>query len=76
MNEEIAADLWNLFKEYLDKKHVEMAAERYVDMLADYGMSEVQLQDMLGTSKRLDTAIQYYLELDQDEDDDEDEWDE
>ena len=76
MNEEIAADLWNLFKEYLDKKHVDMAAERYVDMLADYGMSEVQLQDMLGPSKRLDTAIQYYLELDQDEDDDEDEWDE
>ncbi len=76
MNEEIAADLWNLFKEYLDKKHVEMAAERYVDMLADYGMSEVQLQDMMGNSKRLDTAIQYYLELDQDEDDDEDEWDE
>jgi hypothetical protein len=75
MNEEIAADLWNLFKEYLDKKHVEMAAERYVDMLADYGMSEVQLQDMMGNSKRLDTAIQYYLELDQDEDDD-DEWDE
>jgi len=75
MNEEIAADLWNLFKEYLDKKHVEMAAERYVDMLADYGMSEVQLQDMMGNSKRLDTAIQYYLELDQSEDD-EDEWDE
>ena len=76
MNAEIAADLWNLFKEYLDKKHVDMAAERYVDMLADYGMSEVQLQDMLGNSKRLDTAIQYYLELDQDEDADEDEWDE
>jgi len=75
MNEEIAADLWNLFKEYLDKKHVEMAAERYVDMLADYGMSEVQLQDMMGNSKRLDTAIQYYLELDQEEDPDDDEWD-
>ena len=75
MNEEIAADLWNLFKECLDKKHVEMAAERYVDMLADYGMAEVQLQSMMGNSKRLDTAIQYYLELDQDEDSDEDEWD-
>jgi len=75
MNEEIAADLWNLFKEFLDKKHVELAAERYVDMLADYGMSEIQLQDMMGNSKRLDAAIQYYLELDQDEDSDEDEWD-
>ena len=75
MNEDQIQETWTLFKEYLDKKHVEMAAERYVDMLADYGMSEVQLQDMMGNSKRLDTAIQYYLELDQDEDDD-DEWDE
>jgi hypothetical protein len=66
MNEEYAADLWNLFKEYLDKKHTEMAAERYVDLLADIGMSEIQLQGLFGNSKTLDAAIQYYLELDQD----------
>jgi hypothetical protein len=73
MNEDIAADLWNLFKEYLDKKHIEMAAERYVDLLADIGMSEIQLQALFGNSKTLDAAIQYYLEMD--EDSDEDEWD-
>ena len=74
MNEEFVADLWNLFKEYLDKKHIDMAAERYVDTLIDYGMSDVQLQEMMGTDKILDAAIQYYLELDQDND--YDEWDE
>ena len=68
MNEEFVSDLWNLFKEYLDKKHIELAAERYVDMLVDYGMADVQLQEMLGTDKVLDAAIQYYLEMDDDSD--------
>ena len=35
MNEEQIQEVWTLFKEYLDKKHVETAAERYVDLLAD-----------------------------------------
>ena len=35
MNEEQIAEVWITFKEYLDKKHVEMAAERYVDLLAE-----------------------------------------
>jgi hypothetical protein len=74
MNEEFVSDLWNLFKEYLDKKHIELAAERYVDMLVDYGMADVQLQEMLGTDKVLDAAIQYYLEMDDDSDYDS-EWD-
>ena len=73
MNEEFVADLWNLFKEYLDKKHIDMAAERFVDMLVDYGMADVQLQEMLGSDKILDAAIQYYLEMD--DDSDYDEWD-
>jgi hypothetical protein len=73
MNEEFVADLWELFKEYLDKKHIEMAAEKYVDTLIDYGMDDIQLKAMLGVDKTLDAAIQYYLEMDQD--DYEDEWD-
>ena len=72
MNEEFVADLWDLFKSYLDKKHIEMAAEKYVDTLIDYGMDDIQLKAMLGNEKHLDAAIQYYLEMDQD---DNDEWD-
>jgi hypothetical protein len=75
MNEDFVADLWNLFKEYLDKKHTELAAERFVDMLVDYGMTDVQLQEILGQDKILDAAIQYYLEMDSDDDEDYD-WDE
>ena len=73
MNEEFSADIWMMFKEYLDKKHIEMAAEKYVDMLIDYGMDDIQLKEMLGTDKHLDAAIQYCLEMD--EDDSDEEWD-
>ncbi len=77
MNEEQIADVWNTFKNYLDKKHVDTAAERFVDLLADYGVADVTLQESLGTDKDLDTAIQYYLE-DESEVlyDDEEDWEE
>ena len=74
MNEDFVADAWMMFKEYLDKKHIEMAAEKYIDMLIDYGVDDVQLKEMLGNDKHLDSAIQYYLELDETDTDD-DEWD-
>jgi len=74
MNEEFVADLWDLFKSYLDKKHIEMAAEKYVDMLADYGVEDITFKEILGVDKNLDAAIQYYLELDE-EDEDYDDWD-
>lgn len=70
MKEEQIADIWLLFKEYLDKKQIELAAEKYVDLLADYGVDDLTLKDTLGTDKYLDAAIQYYLDLDTDIDDD------
>ena len=76
MDDEKLADVWMLFKEYLDKKHVEMAAERYIDLMADYGVSDEAFTDLVGTDTTLDTAISYYLDLDEDELDEETEWDE
>jgi|TARA_B100000214_G_C23776210_1_gene539156 hypothetical protein len=76
MTEEEIVDIWNLFKEYIDKKQIEVVAEKYVDLLADYGVSDETLVSALGTSTSLDEAINYYLDsdgLDDDEDfDDED----
>jgi len=79
MNDEQIVEVWVIFKEYLDKKHVEMAAERYVDMLADYGTGEEVLRECFGSCNVLDNAINYYLELDtEDSHDDEDDlgWEE
>lgn len=68
MNDDQIADIWNLFKEYLDKKHIEMAAEKFVDLLADYGVSDLTFKEVTGVDKYLDGAINYYLNLDEDED--------
>ena len=76
MDESQVVDIWMLFKEYLDKKQIELAAERYIDLCADYGVSDVAFKDALGNDAILDNAINYYLDLD-DEDvlDEETDWD-
>ena len=75
MNEEHISDIWTMFKEYTDKKQVDLVAEKYVDLLADYGVSDETFKEVIGTDSTLDEAISYYLDLDN-VDDDEEEWDE
>ena len=50
MDLEQAIDVWNLFKEYVDKKQIELVAEKFVDMLADYGIDDHQMKELLGTT--------------------------
>ena len=75
MNEEHISDIWTMFKEYLDKKQIELVAEKFVDLLADYGVSDETFKEVIGVDSNLDEAISYYLDLDNVEDDEED-WDE
>jgi hypothetical protein len=75
MNEEHISDIWTMFKEYVDKKQMDLIAEKFVDLLADYGVSDETFKEVIGTDSNLDDAISYYLDLDNVDDDDED-WDE
>jgi hypothetical protein len=76
MNENQIADIWLLFKEYADKKAVESLAERYVDLLADHGLSDKVLKEAIGFDDDLDEAIEYYLDQDSEESlEEEDNWD-
>jgi hypothetical protein len=75
MNEEHISDIWTMFKEYVDKKQMELVAEKFVDLLADYGVSDETFKEVIGTDSNLDEAIGYYLDLDN-MDDDEEDWDE
>jgi hypothetical protein len=70
LNESQIGDIWLLFADYIDKKQLEAAAERYVDLLADYGVSDRTLQNATGVDSTLDQAIEYYLEEDEIDDDD------
>ena len=74
MTEEQIIDTWGLFKEYVDKKQIDVVAEKFVDMLADYGVSDETLVSSLGSSASLDEAINYYLDDSADTDDDYDEF--
>jgi len=76
MNEEQIADVWMMFKEYCDKKQIEVVAEKYIDLLADYGVGDETFKEVIGTDIDLDNAISYYLDIDADSDYDEEEWDE
>jgi hypothetical protein len=75
MDESQVVDVWMLFKEYLDKKQIELAAERYIDLCADYGVSDIALKDALGNDAVLDSAINYYLDIDEETFADDDSWD-
>ena len=64
MDETQIVDIWTVFKEYLDKKSSDTAAERYVDLLADYGVEDHVFMSALGSDATLDAAINYYLDID------------
>ena len=66
-------DIWTLFKEYLDKKQTEVIAEKFIDLLADYGVSDETLKECIGHDLHLDEAITYYFD---DDFEIEDDWDE
>jgi len=67
MTDNQISDIWLLFKEYIDKKEVAVIAEKYVDLLADYGIKDKVLENARGSDADLDHAIEYYLEDDVDE---------
>ena len=70
LNETQIADVWILFSEFVDKKNHEAVAERYIDLLADFGVSDRTLEGATGVDSTLDSAIEYYLDEDSEDDDD------
>lgn len=73
MNENMIADVWNLFKDFIDKKSIDLVAEKYIDLLADYGIDDLVLKEVTDVDQHLDDAISYYLgesaEIDADDED-------
>ena len=69
LSETQVGDIWLNFVEYLDKKQLETVAERYIDLLADFGVSDRVLKDAKGVDDSLDQAIDYYLNDDEDDED-------
>jgi hypothetical protein len=70
LNEQQIGDIWVFFTEFIEKKQLETAAERYVDLLADFGTSDRIMQGVIGIDPVLDQAIEYYMDEEDDEEDD------
>jgi hypothetical protein len=69
LNETQIGDIWLNFVEYLDKKQLENVAERYIDLLADFGVSDKVMKGAIGIDDTLDQAIGYYLDEEEDDSD-------
>lgn len=75
MDESQIVDVWLVLKDSIDTKKLETAAERYVDVCADYGAEDIHFRDALGSCTALDGAINYYLDDEfNDEDNYNEEW--
>lgn len=74
MNDIQIADIWLLMKEFIDKKHQDIAAERYVELLSEIGVSDKILRNVVGHDDTLDDAIEYHLTEEESEEYDNDDW--
>ena len=69
LSETQIGDVWLNFVEYIEKKQLDAVAERYVELLADFGVTDRVLQNATGVDNILDQAIAYYLNDDNEEED-------
>jgi len=76
LNETQIGDIWLLFADYVDKKVVDSVAERYVDLLADHGVTDRVMQAATGVDSVLDAAIEYYMDEESEDLEEEDYYDE
>ena len=67
MNEAIIVEMWNLLKEYSDKKQITSIATKFVDLLSENGVRENEIESALGHDDDLDDAIKEMLMI-EDED--------
>ena len=78
MDSSLIVDMWNTFKDSIEKKNLETVAEKFIDVCADYGADDIHFRDAMGSCDVLDAAINYYLDDDGYDtyEDEVDEWDE
>ena len=68
MTEDPIVELWEF--QHTDKKQIDVMAEKYVHILADYGVEDDASKEALGNpDEDLDTAINYYPDLDEQDED-------
>jgi hypothetical protein len=67
LNDVQIGEVWTLFSAYIDKKHLDVIAERYVEFLSDAGATNKTLQSSVGVDHWLDHAVSDFLATDDEE---------
>ena len=75
MESSLIVDVWNTFKDSIDKKQIDIVAESFVDTCADYGAQDSDFREAIGSCDHLDSAINYYLDIDEVDDAEDDDCD-
>lgn len=69
MNDEMFTEIWLMARGYMDKNHIDTAAEHYVGLIMEYVNDTDMLNDMRGADTSLDIAIETYIEAHEPEED-------
>lgn len=56
------AEFWLMAKGYMEKNHISVAAEHFVNFIMEYEDNTDVLKEMKGADTELDTAIELFLE--------------
>ncbi len=70
MEIQMLIDMWGLMKAYVNVKERDIVANKFVDIALDNGVTDAELQELIGLDDELDEAVREMLETD-DEDADE-----
>jgi len=73
MDEQLIIGIWDLFKEYIPAKNMDVAANHFVDFLSDNDVSSAVLGGLQGMDSHLDDAIKVFLKEEEGYDDEIDE---
>lgn len=76
MNEQQIIEIWETFKDYIQEKSRDTAANQYVDFLLSQDVELEELENVLGYDSHLDQAIELILEENKEEPEEEfEDWD-
>lgn len=71
LDEQLIVEFWDLFKEYVAPKNLEIAANHFVDFLVDHDVNTETLEGLMGMDTHLDDAIKSLLREEDYEEEDE-----
>lgn len=72
MEEQLIIEIWDLFKEYIPAKNMDIAANHFVDFLADHDVDTSVMSSLQGMDSHLDEAIKALLREEEGFEDEED----